>query len=59
MEFGCAGDHVIPLLAALSMPAANCDRVLVIIQMNGGNDGLNMVIPLDRYGAHPMPGPVS
>ncbi len=25
------------------------DHVLVIVQMNGGNDGLNMVIPLDQY----------
>jgi uncharacterized protein (DUF1501 family) len=25
------------------------DRVLVLIRMNGGNDGLNMVIPLDSY----------
>ena len=25
------------------------DRVLVIIQMQGGNDGLNTVIPLDQY----------
>lgn len=25
------------------------DHVLVIIQMAGGNDGLNMVIPLDQY----------
>jgi uncharacterized protein (DUF1501 family) len=25
------------------------DKVLVLIQMNGGNDGLNMVIPLDQY----------
>ena len=25
------------------------DRVLVIIQLNGGNDGLNMVLPLDQY----------
>jgi uncharacterized protein (DUF1501 family) len=25
------------------------DRVLVIIRMNGGNDGLNTVIPLDQY----------
>jgi uncharacterized protein (DUF1501 family) len=25
------------------------DRVLVLIQMNGGNDGLNMVIPVDQY----------
>lgn len=27
------------------------DRVLVLIQMNGGNDGLNTVIPLDQYSA--------
>ncbi len=25
------------------------DRVLVIIQLNGGNDGLNMIIPIDQY----------
>ena len=25
------------------------DRVLVLIQMNGGNDGLNMVLPIDQY----------
>jgi uncharacterized protein (DUF1501 family) len=45
-----AGDGVLhPLLQALAAPTANCGKVLVIIQMNGGNDGLNMVIPLDRY----------
>ncbi len=27
------------------------DRVLVIIQLNGGNDGLNCVIPVDQYSA--------
>ena len=27
------------------------DRVLVLIQLNGGNDGLNCVIPLDQYSA--------
>lgn len=27
----------------------NDDRVLVLIQLNGGNDGLNMIIPLDQY----------
>lgn len=32
--------------------AADCtDHVFVLIQMNGGNDGLNMVLPLDQYPA--------
>ncbi|WP_143304805.1 DUF1501 domain-containing protein [Chitinophaga vietnamensis] len=38
-----------PLLAALSGAAADNDHVLVMIQLTGGNDGLNMVIPLDVY----------
>jgi uncharacterized protein (DUF1501 family) len=45
-----AGDGALhPFLQALTMPTGNCDKILVVIQMNGGNDGLNMVIPLDRY----------
>jgi uncharacterized protein (DUF1501 family) len=45
-----AGDGALhPLLQSLTATAANCGKVLVIIQLNGGNDGLNMVIPLDRY----------
>ncbi len=32
-----------------SMVNDNSDRVLVLIQLNGGNDGLNMVIPIDQY----------
>ncbi len=32
--------------------AAATDKVLVLIQLNGGNDGLNMVIPLDQYSAY-------
>jgi uncharacterized protein (DUF1501 family) len=38
-----------PFLDALLGSASANDRVVVIVQMNGGNDGLNMVIPLDRY----------
>ncbi|QMW00817.1 DUF1501 domain-containing protein [Spirosoma foliorum] len=36
--------------------AAQSDRVLVIIQLVGGNDGLNMVIPLDQMGVYTSPG---
>lgn len=35
-----------PLFAALN---PEDDRVLVLIQLNGGNDGLNMVVPIDQY----------
>jgi len=45
-----AGDGALhPFLQALAAPTANCGKILIVIQMNGGNDGLNMVIPLDRY----------
>jgi uncharacterized protein (DUF1501 family) len=37
-----------PMLSALQNSVAE-DRVLVIVQLFGGNDGLNTVIPLDRY----------
>lgn len=40
------GNSLFDLLAYGSM---TCGKVLVIIQQNGGNDGLNTVIPLDRY----------
>ena len=32
--------------------AANTDRILVMINLIGGNDGLNMVIPLDQYSVY-------
>lgn len=38
-----------PWLSPLLDRAAE-DRVLVIVQLYGGNDGLNTVIPLDQYG---------
>lgn len=37
------------LLSAITAANQETDHVLVIIQLNGGNDGLNMVIPLDQY----------
>ncbi len=32
--------------------AVESDHVLVLIQLNGGNDGLNMIIPRDQYSAY-------
>src|SRR5829696_2776863 len=40
------GNSLFDMLAYGSM---TCGKVLVIIQQNGGNDGLNTVIPLDKY----------
>ncbi len=39
------------LMESLLNTAVQTDRVLVLIQLNGGNDGLNMVIPIDQYSA--------
>ncbi|HEX6431005.1 MAG TPA: DUF1501 domain-containing protein [Niastella sp.] len=38
-----------PLVQALMGTATDTDKVLVMIQLNGGNDGLNMVIPIETY----------
>lgn len=40
-----------PLVNALNH-RMNDDRVLVLIQLAGGNDGLNTVVPIDQYGAY-------
>lgn len=39
-----------PVLSNMLKSADNSDRILVIVQLFGGNDGLNTVIPLDQYG---------
>ncbi len=38
-----------PLVQALMQGTTDTDHVLVIIQLSGGNDGLNMVIPISTY----------
>ncbi len=38
-----------PLLHLLGLQSLKNGRVLVLVQLNGGNDGLNTVIALDRY----------
>ncbi|WP_375436268.1 DUF1501 domain-containing protein [uncultured Hymenobacter sp.] len=40
-----------PELFDITGGATQTDRVLVLIQLNGGNDGLNMIIPTDQYSA--------
>ena len=47
--FAAALPHTLLDEGILGMLGPESDRVLVIIQMNGGNDGLNMVLPLDQY----------
>lgn len=37
------------VLEEIAMKSFN-DRVLILIELHGGNDGLNMVIPIDQYG---------
>ncbi|RYY22147.1 MAG: DUF1501 domain-containing protein, partial [Chitinophagaceae bacterium] len=39
-----------PLVQALMGTTTETDKVLVLVQLNGGNDGLNMVIPIEFYG---------
>ncbi len=40
-----------PLLELLAKQTAANGRVMVMIQLSGGNDGLNTVIPIDKYSA--------
>jgi uncharacterized protein (DUF1501 family) len=38
-----------PLINLLKSAGSNCeDHVLVMVQLNGGNDGLNTIVPLDQ-----------
>lgn len=39
-------------LLALAGAAGALDRVFVLVQLNGGNDGINTVIPLDQYSSY-------
>ena len=41
-----------PFMKAMLDVADANDNILVVIQLSGGNDGLNMVLPLDQYDAY-------
>jgi uncharacterized protein (DUF1501 family) len=41
-----------PMLETLAELSAAADRYLVLIQLSGGNDGINTVIPLDQMSAY-------
>ena len=41
-----------PLIQSLMGMTTDTDHVLVLVQMSGGNDGMNMVIPIDTYSAY-------
>lgn len=41
-----------PRLQRLFNTAEETDRVLVLVQLNGGNDGLNTVVPLDQLSTY-------
>jgi uncharacterized protein (DUF1501 family) len=47
-----AFDNHSPLMQALMGATTETDHVLVLIQLNGGNDGLNMVIPVEFYSSY-------
>lgn len=40
------------LIRALMGMAEETDHVLVLVQLNGGNDGMNTVIPIDTYSSY-------
>jgi uncharacterized protein (DUF1501 family) len=41
-----------PLMQSLLLPTTETDHVLVLVQLTGGNDGLNTIIPLDRFSSY-------
>ena len=47
-----AMNRLSPMVQALMAGTTLTDHVLVIVQLSGGNDGLNMVIPVSEYSAY-------
>jgi uncharacterized protein (DUF1501 family) len=51
-SLGSATQHALAAVAAASTRREDRDTVLVVVQLTGGNDGLNTVVPYedDEYG---------
>jgi uncharacterized protein (DUF1501 family) len=47
--FGMRAYAASPLTPLLNGLSVDTDHVLVLVQLSGGNDGLNTVVPLDQY----------
>ena len=41
-----------PIMQSLNLPVTETDHVFVVIQLSGGNDGLNMVIPIENFSSY-------
>lgn len=54
--YGLAAQAASPLAPALA--ASETDRILVIIRLKGGNDGLNTIIPINVYSDYATARPV-
>ncbi|HVZ42092.1 MAG TPA: hypothetical protein VHI13_22625 [Candidatus Kapabacteria bacterium] len=50
--FGLKAFARTPFNSLLAEEPSSSDRVVVMIYLKGGNDGLNTVIPIDGYGAY-------
>jgi uncharacterized protein (DUF1501 family) len=48
--FSMTPNPKLPFLQALEFNGVPEDRVLVLVQLAGGNDGLHTLVPLDQYG---------
>jgi len=48
LAFGCAAPNFLLRSAAAATPSRRRETILVVIQLSGGNDGLNTVIPYEN-----------